>query len=142
MTTEATLEQLRVTRQRAHDRCVVCGRNGPGALGLDFTVNPDGSVSASFTDGSSYEGYAGVLHGGVLSAVVDGAMTNCLFAHGIEAVTGELTVRFRRPVLSDAQLTVTARLAPSKPPLYYLEAEISQHGEVKVVAKAKFMDPA
>jgi acyl-coenzyme A thioesterase PaaI-like protein len=36
-----------------------------------------------------------MLHGGVISSILDGTMTNCLFAHGTVAVTAELRVRFR-----------------------------------------------
>ena len=72
--------------------CVV----GPAELGLEFRVLADGSVTASFDCGESFDGYGGMLHGGVVSAIADGAMTNSLFAYGIAAVTAELNVRFRQ----------------------------------------------
>ncbi len=140
VTTEPGAELLHETRREAHPRCVVCGRPDPPGLGLDFRVRPDGSVIGRFDCPDDFEGYGGMLHGGVISAVADGAMTNCLFAHGVAAVTAELNVRFRHPVQLGSPLTVTARIARRAEPLYLLEAELAQDGEVKARATAKFME--
>ncbi|NBB95972.1 MAG: PaaI family thioesterase [Planctomycetes bacterium] len=139
MTTEPTIECLEATRGGLHERCVVCGRAGPAGLGLEFRVEPDGRIVADFAAGEAFEGYGGMLHGGVISAIADGAMTNCLFAHGIAAVTGELTVRFRHPVQADRSLCVSAMLVEASEPLYHVQAEIIQDGVVKATAKGKFM---
>ena len=40
----------------------------------------------------------GISMEGSLLRCLDGAMTNCLFSHGIPAVTGELVVRMHHPV--------------------------------------------
>jgi acyl-coenzyme A thioesterase PaaI-like protein len=66
--------------------------NGRG-LRLKCRLSADGSVQATFDCNGTYEGYANILHGGVASALLDGAMTNCLFAHGHPGVTAEITVR-------------------------------------------------
>ncbi|RPI62864.1 MAG: PaaI family thioesterase, partial [Planctomycetaceae bacterium] len=87
-----------------------------------------------------YEGYEDVLHGGVISSLLDGAMTNCLFAHGIVAVTAELVVRFRHPVAIDVPVSVIGRIVSSSPPLHITEAKVIQDGVVMAVAKAKFME--
>jgi acyl-coenzyme A thioesterase PaaI-like protein len=131
-----TLEAL---QHEMHSGCVVCGQCGPGRLGLKFDVHDDGSVTADFDCRAAYEGYDGMLHGGVISAIADGAMTNCLFAHGIKAVTGELTVRFRHPIELGTPLTVTARIARDASPLFMVEAELVQSGLTKATAKAKFV---
>ncbi len=45
------------------------------------------------------EGYGGrLLHGGVIAAALDGAMTHCLFAEGLTAVRRELIVKYKHPV--------------------------------------------
>jgi uncharacterized protein (TIGR00369 family) len=80
-----------------------------------------------------------MLHGGVTSALLDSAMTNCLFAHGVQAVTGEMTVRFRHPIRLDIPLTVRGRVTRSQAPLFVLEAEIVQQGRIKARAEGKFM---
>jgi acyl-coenzyme A thioesterase PaaI-like protein len=139
VTIEPSAALLDATRSTRHPRCVVCGREGPGALGLHFRVRPDGSVIGDFDCDGQFEGYGGMLPGGVISAIADGAMTNCLFAHGVTAVTAELNVRFRHPITLDAPLTVRARMARSVSPLFVLEADLSQRNELKVRATGKFM---
>jgi len=138
--TEPTQELLDRTRRAAHERCVVCGRGGECGLGLHFRLCDDGSVEAGFAGKRTLQGYEGILHGGVLSALLDGAMTNCLFAYGIVAVTGRMTVRFRHPVLWHTPLTIRGRLLRSQPPLHMVSAEILQNSQIKAKATGKFME--
>ena len=127
------------TRKRFHSHCIVCNRPHSKALGLKFQVQSDGGVSGTVDCSSDFEGYNGLLHGGVISSIADGAMTNCLFAHGVVAVTAELTVRFRHPVELTMPLEVTAWITRSTTPLYSLEAKLIQSGQLKARATAKFM---
>jgi acyl-coenzyme A thioesterase PaaI-like protein len=133
----ASLQSLRAD---AHPFCLVCSQSNPLGLGLNFVLQADGSVNANFISHAALEGYAGLLHGGVIAAVLDGAMTNCLFARGLQAVTGELTVRYRHPVPIGGAVTVRAWIQESLPPLHLLQAELQQDGCVKASASAKFME--
>ena len=135
--------QLRMSRLRhqLHQRCVVCGASNGLGLHLDFVAQPDGSVAALLGCPGSLEGYPDTLHGGVIAAMLDGAMTNCLFAHGRVAVTGELSIRFRRPVLTNHPATVRAWIKESFLGLYVLAAELRQEGHVMARATGKFMEP-
>ncbi len=132
-----TTDELIATRAALHQHCVVCGE-APCSLGLAFKIEGD-RVVAEFSGGESYQGYDGMLHGGVISAMLDAAMTHCLFARGQRGVTGELNIRFRRPVKTDRPVQVSAELMDAREPLYYLRAELRQDGEIKASAKAKFM---
>ena len=130
---------LAAHRLRAHPQCVVCRPPNAQGLGVEFVCSPDGSVRGELTDGAAFQGYTGQLHGGIIAALLDGAMTNCLFAHDCEAMTAELTVRYRHPVLAEGGLTVRAWLTGSYGPLFRLEAELVQGGQVKATATGKFM---
>jgi acyl-CoA thioesterase FadM len=66
-------------------------------------------------------------------------MTNCLFAQGIEAVTGELVVRFLRPVETDHVAEVSACLTRVSHRLYILEAELIQEQVPVARAQGKFV---
>ena len=105
-----------------------------------FPPAPDGAVEAEFACPAQYQGYDGLLHGGITSSLLDGAMTNCLFAHGVVAVTGEMTVRFRHPIAIGQPLVVRARIRRSQSPLHIVEAEIIQGDQVKAKAQGKFME--
>jgi uncharacterized protein (TIGR00369 family) len=137
---EATIDQLRAVRNAEHANCVVCGRCSPASLGLEFAVVGDGSVTATFQCARRFEGYEGMLHGGVISAIADGAMTNCLFARGVRAVTAELNVRFRHPIRLGSPLEAIARVTRASAPLFLVEADLVQDGQLRATAAGKFME--
>lgn len=140
MTTESRQVLLEETRALAHGRCIVCGHADGQAPRLCFAVADGGGVQAIVQPGQAYEGYDGILHGGVLATLLDAAMTNCLFAHGRSGLTAELRVRFRHPVGSDVPLELRAYVERACPPLFVLRAEIRQAGQVRATAIGKFLD--
>jgi acyl-coenzyme A thioesterase PaaI-like protein len=139
-TEQRQLRMMRLRRQ-LHRRCIVCGSTNGLGLQVDFVAQPDGSVSARLGCPGFLEGYPDTLHGGIIAAVLDGAMTNCLFAHGRVAVTGELSVRFRHPVVTNRPATVRAWIEDSFPILHLMAAELRQDDRVMARATAKFMEP-
>lgn len=123
-----------------HDTCLLCGSKNPVGLKLEFEAENDGSVVAQFLCQFRFEGYKGFLHGGVAAALLDSAMTNCLFVRGIAAFTAGLNVAYKKPVRCGRPVQVKASLEKSFPPLYELKAHLSQDGEILVTADAKFME--
>jgi uncharacterized protein (TIGR00369 family) len=122
-----------------HAGCVVCGLENGRGLRVPYRVLPDGSVEAEFTCPESLEGYRHVLHGGVIASLLDGAMTNCLFAHGITAVTAELTIRYHAPVITGRPATIRASIDRSAHGCHFLTAALCREGRVAVTARAKFL---
>lgn len=140
MITKPGESALNALRAESHPQCVVCGLANGHGLGLEFHLVGDGVVEASFACERMFEGYPATLHGGVICTLLDGAMTNCMFAHGRTAVTAELSVRFRHPVAIGQPVTVRAWIESSLNPLYHLAGEVRQAGQVMATAKGKFMD--
>jgi acyl-coenzyme A thioesterase PaaI-like protein len=85
------------------------------------------------------QGYDGMLHGGVISALLDAAMTHCLFHRDVQAVTADLHVRFMEPVSVTGSAMVRAWIVSVQPPLYRLQAEIVQGEKVMARGEAKFL---
>jgi len=135
-------EILRSTSAGAHPTCLMCGSSNSRGLHLAFEVCGDGKVEASFVAEDVLTGYPNLLHGGMVASLLDAAITNCLFAHGYVAVTAELNVRYRHPVLIQCPIRVHGRLDRTFHSLYYLRAELLQEGVVKAFASAKFMSTA
>ena len=138
-----TIEQMRMRlselRRQEHERCVVCAPSHPLGLRVEYHVGAGGVVHAEFPCHKVFQGYPGQLHGGIITALLDGAMTNCLFAQGIEAVTGELIVRFLLPVVTDRMAAVSARITKVSHRLYILEAELTQEHMTVARAQGKFL---
>jgi uncharacterized protein (TIGR00369 family) len=121
---------------------VICSRANERGLQLDFAAADGGGVQARFACTPAHEGFAGMLHGGVVASLLDGAMTNCLFARGIVAVTADLKVRFRHPVAVGTTATVRAWTERSSPPRYALRADVVQDGRVRATAEGRFLEQA
>jgi acyl-CoA thioesterase FadM len=126
-------------RARLHPHCVVCSPNHPQGLCLCFVAGADDAVVADFELSEAVEGYVGWSHGGITSAILDGAMTNWLFAHGLSGITAELKVLFRHPIILGKPAKVTAHLTSASHPLYELQARIVQDGQLKALATGIFM---
>jgi uncharacterized protein (TIGR00369 family) len=127
-------------RHAQHRRCLLCGPAHPLGLGLEFKARPGGQVEARLSCRRLFQGYGGQVHGGVIAAVLDSAMTNCLFAHDIVAVTGDLNVRYLHPVKLARTAVVRASIAASAPPLHRMESELVQEGRLVARATARFME--
>ncbi len=128
------------TKHHPHPNCLLCGNKNPWSLQLKFVADEDGNVSTLFKGRHVLQGYSGVLHGGVIASLLDSAMTNCLFRQGINAVTGELKVRYRHPVPCKAELVLRAGIKSSKRPLFHMKAELLLENKLMAKATAKFME--
>lgn len=130
-----------VLREIAHPRCVACSSDNKYGLKLDFEDAGDGAVRTTFDCSAAFEGYPGQLHGGIISTLLDAAMANCLFAMDLQAVTAELSIRFKAPVALKHQAVAEARVVKDLFPLFVMEASLIQGGQLKATATAKFIVP-
>jgi acyl-coenzyme A thioesterase PaaI-like protein len=89
--------------------CFVCGRENPSGLHLEF-VEDDGQVTTSFTPGEEYQGFPGILHGGIISTLLDETIGRALLGLNLWAVTARMEVDFRAPVPIGQPLTVSGRI--------------------------------
>jgi uncharacterized protein (TIGR00369 family) len=90
--------------------CFGCSLDNERGLGLVFQRG-EGIVEAETTLGHAFAGYDGLVHGGIVSTLLDEAMGWAILElAGRFAVTRSLTVDFRRPVFIDKPLKIHARL--------------------------------
>ena len=94
-----------------YQRCFVCGQRNPFGLHLVFRQEEQ-SVVADFQPRQEHQGFPGVLHGGIVAAVLDEALgrTSLLGARPAWTMTGKLEVRYRRYVPYGPLLRVRATL--------------------------------
>ena len=86
--------------------CFVCGSDNPGGLQLRYEHGVDGTVNATWTPTNMCEGFRGIVHGGIVSTVLDEAMSKAVFATKCQALTCELRVRFRHHVIVGEALRI------------------------------------
>lgn len=123
----------------SHEHCLLCGSKNPLSMGLRFSRTKKHEVKASFRSNQHLQGYSGMIHGGVITSLLDSAMVNCLFYEGIEAVTAEINVRFIHSVPCISELEISARLEKAFKPLYNLSSTLHFENVLMASATAKFI---
>ena len=117
-----------------YNSCFVCGEKNECGLNLSFRACAD-IVEARWTPREEHCGYKGVVHGGIVSAVLDEIMgwTGWL-EYRKYYLTAELTVRFLSPTRAGEEYLARARLIKTGRKLYTAEGKISD-SEGNIVAK-------
>jgi|YelNatPaOPRAMG01_1025707.scaffolds.fasta_scaffold02661_16 uncharacterized protein (TIGR00369 family) len=119
-----------------YPNCFVCGEKNDRGLRLKFQ-NEGGKAKAFVTLDSTLEGYQGVIHGGIISALLDEAMIYAgYFAIGQLSVTGELKIRFLKPTPTGGTYQVEGLIKERKGRILIGEAQIT-NAEGTVLAKAE-----
>ncbi|HPP06291.1 MAG TPA: PaaI family thioesterase [Syntrophorhabdaceae bacterium] len=79
--------------------CFFCGP-ATGGLGLEMQC-ADGAVFCQFTANQRFEGYNGMMHGGIVAGILDEVMWWALFVETkIIAATTKMEIEYKRPVIS------------------------------------------
>jgi uncharacterized protein (TIGR00369 family) len=123
---------------RQANRCFVCGPDNPIGLKLKFARLGEG-VRAEFTPSELHAGYEGLVHGGILAALVDDAIANIWATRGREAVTAKIEIRFRREAKPGQLLIVTAEPSGVKAGLHTARAIIARADGVVVADGSGFV---
>jgi acyl-coenzyme A thioesterase PaaI-like protein len=83
-------------RQPGSALCFVCGTKNPHGLGAIF-YDDGKEVWTEVTPGEHHQGWPGVLHGGVVTAILDETIGRVAFLHDRWVQTAKLSLRFKRP---------------------------------------------
>lgn len=130
-------------KQPTSRMCFVCGESNPAGVHVRFYEQEDGSVLSRFTPQELHQSYPGRLHGGVITAVMDETIGRAIMSRYGEAVwgvTAELTVRFRKPVPLDVELTVVGRITYEGSRLFEGSGELYlPDGSIAAEAAGKFV---
>jgi len=105
--------------------CFLCGKENPFGLKLDIQrlENPV-RATASFTLEKNYQGYGGVIHGGILASILDELMIYALYFSEIPTMTAKMEVKFKKKVSVGEPLTGFARIKKDRGKMVEAEAEI------------------
>jgi acyl-coenzyme A thioesterase PaaI-like protein len=117
--------------------CFGCGRLNPYGLRLSFfPLEDDEGVWAPFTPAREQEGYMGMVHGGIISTVLDEAMAWSLYRRNIWAVTGRMSMAFKRPVEVGVETRAIGRLLNDRGRLLDVRGELIRVTDGVVLAEA------
>jgi uncharacterized protein (TIGR00369 family) len=94
--------------QPTASQCFVCGRDNLYGLHLRFLEDEQGEVTAEYVVPERYQSYPGVVHGGIVAAMLD-EVAGRVFMHGDAnrfMYTVKLSIRYRKPVPIGKLLTI------------------------------------
>lgn len=119
--------------------CVVCGEKNPSGLKLNFELDGN-TLKTTFKPDKRYQGYADIVHGGIIGLVLDEMIVNLPWKLGMKVVTAEYFVRLKKPVMVGEELKFTSRILEEKGRLLIVEAEAEKtDGVVVATAVGKCM---
>ncbi len=124
-----------ITIETDHN-CFGCGRLNQHGLRLSFFSHEQGGVQAAFTPAARFEGYDGMVHGGVISTVLDEVMAWSLYRQETWAVTGELTVRYRSPIAVGEPTLATGWMTGRRGRRIEMASELVRESDGFVLARA------
>jgi hypothetical protein len=108
-----------------HDRSPIVGLSNPMAPPLDVLPDPETArVHGRGTFGSAYEGAPGCLHGGYVAAAFDEVLGMACIFSGHPGMTGELTIRYRRPTPIKTELRFEGRFLRTEGRKIYTSGEV------------------
>lgn len=121
--------------------CILCGKDNPIGLKLDFqTSEVDLSSYCKTKIPKEFQGWREIVHGGVISSLLDEASAYACFNISLEFVTAELTVRFKKPLKVDEEIEIFGKIVGNKGRIYKVKSEIIRvKDNVKIAeGEAKF----
>ena len=123
--------------------CFVCGRDNVNGLGLSFyEVGPD-EVAAEVVIPSHFEGYPGIVHGGIVASMLDEIAGRAVLVgdHEHFRLTAKLEIRYRKPVPSGELLRLRGVVERRRGSVAFAHTELNlPDGTIAAEANAALVD--
>lgn len=125
--------------------CFVCGVANPCGLHLTFYASGPGESIADYTVAEQYQGYPGVVHGGIVAAMLDEAAGRSHMGTDSQKprfmYTAKLEIRYRKNVPVGQPLRVVGKAGATKGKLATATSAIyDQQGALLAEAEALLVD--
>ena len=112
-------------------KCFVCGKKNPDGLKINFKVS-DNKIQAEFIPHSSLQGYANIVHGGIISTLLDEAMGKLAFELGINCLTAEINVRFKNPAYVGRKYLLTGEILRKTHRIVFAKSKIQSESDLLI----------
>lgn len=112
---------------KGYSMCFGCGMDNP--IGLKLHFEWDGKIAkAEFIPSKLHQGWANVIHGGILLSILDEAVSYAAIFEELFCITAKMETRLRRPTEVGKPLTVTAFATRKTSRLVEAQAKIEAKG--------------
>ena len=119
-----TWPQIEIDTNREYSQCFGCGQNNP--IGLKLNFQRDGNMAKTeYTPTELYQGWPGLVHGGILICMLDEAMGWVVMFEGMNCITAEMQVKLKRPAPINEPLIITSSITKKTRKLIKSKAAVS-----------------
>lgn len=120
------------------NRCFGCSEINPIGLKLKFSYKDDEAVT-KWIPKEEYQGWPGILHGGITATILDEVMAKLIEHKGIYAVTAEMDVKYVKKIEIGKELIARAWFEKQSPKIFYVKSKIqNKNGEVLAKGNGKY----
>ena len=105
--------------------CFACGLENPHGLRIRWLTEGK-TARGEFVPERKFQGWKGIVHGGILATLLDEAMTRLSWLGAGGALTAEMRVRFLRPARVGEKLFVTGEITAENRRVVEMRAAIRQ----------------
>lgn len=132
-----------MVKQANSRSCFVCGIENPVGLHLNFYETSPGEVTVNFSAPEQYQSYPGILHGGIIAAILDEAAGRAHIRgnHPRFMFTAKLEIHYRKIVPVGQLLTIVGKAGKVRTRIAESWAGIyGSDGTLLAEASALYMD--
>ena len=118
-----TLPQVSISTDLSEGLCFGCGQSNP--IGLKLKFRQEGKAArAEVTPGEHYQGWPGVVHGGIIISLLDEAMAYAVYFEGITCLTAKMEIKLKRPAMVGESLRVASSITRNSRRLVETAAQV------------------
>ncbi|MEF9475573.1 MAG: PaaI family thioesterase [Candidatus Mariimomonas ferrooxydans] len=119
--------------------CFVCGPKNPIGLRLKFHFNGK-TIKTEFIPKKEHQGYLNIVHGGIISTLLDEAMVKLAIAMDMPAVTARIEIRLRKALNVGEKVIIEAEILKNTKKLLEAYAKaVTENNMVIADAKGKLV---
>ena len=124
-----------------YGNCFVCGENNPNGLRLSFEIDTQRqTLKTTFKASPTFQGWDGIVHGGIISTLLDEAMAKLVYELGYQAITASLEIKFKKPAPILEPLTVYGEITEVSRRLIRAKAHVAKDdGTILATGNSTFL---
>lgn len=119
--------------------CFVCGPKNPIGLKLNFSLDGK-TLKTEFIPKKEHQGYMDIVHGGIISTLLDEIMVKLAIELGMPAVTAQIDIRLKKTAKVGIRLNFSANILENTNKLLITHAKaVTDNGDIVAEAKGKLV---
>lgn len=117
--------------------CFACGEKNPIGMHLKFLINED-CIETRYTFPKELQGYKDVVHGGMISLLLDEVMVNLPWQKSkVAVVSAELKIKLKKPLKIGEEVIARAHITKQKGRIFVIKGEVRKKETNELIAEGE-----